>query len=203
MSNFPTEERALIIDTSVVINLHGCTYGAEILSAIPNQVVVPEIVAAELDNERSRRTGEHAFFQSLVDAGNIGIVSLTEAEYKVYEELVSGSPSLDDGEAATVAVAASRKLFPIIDDKKGRNGALSLMAKEEPGWSLDLFRHSAVILSLGEGQALEALFRSLRDARMRIPPDRADEVIALIGVDRAKECKCLPGYKDRFGAGKS
>lgn len=201
MSSFPTEERGLIIDTSVVINLHGCTYGAEILSAIPNQVVVPEIVATELDNERSRRTGEHAFFNNLVDAGSIQIANLTEAEYKVYEELVSGSPSLDDGEAATVAVAASRKLFPIIDDKKGRSGAVSRMAKEEPGWSIDLFRHTAVILRLGEGQALEALFRSLRDARMRIPAHRTEEVIALIGIDRAKECKCLPGYKDRFGSG--
>lgn len=203
MSKFPTEGRGLIIDTSVVINLHACTYGAEILSSIPNEVLIPEVVAAELDNERSRRTGEHAFLNSLVDAGSVQIANLTEAEYKVYEELVSGSPSLDDGEAATVAVAAARKLFPIIDDKKGRNGALSRMAKEEPGWSLDLFRHSSVILKLGEDQALEALFRSLRDARMRIPPERTEEVIALIGVDRAKECKCLPGYKDRFGAGKS
>jgi predicted nucleic acid-binding protein len=202
MSNFPTEERGLIIDTSVVINLHWCTYGAEILSAIPNEVAVPEIVAAELDNERSRRTGEHGFLERLIAAGTVEIVNLTEAEYKVYEELVSGSPSLDDGEAATVAVAVSRNLFAIIDEKKGRRVALSL-TKEEPGCSLDLFRHATILAKLGNEHALEALFRSLRDARMRIATERAEEVIALLGIDRAKECKSLPGYKERFGAGTS
>ncbi len=124
---------------------------------------------------------------------------MTEEEYKVYWELVSGSPSLDDGEAATVAVAASRNLFAIIDDKKGRNGAL-LHTKEEAGWSLDLFRHTTVVAKLGNEQALDALFRSLRDARMRIATERAEEVIALIGIDRAKECKSLPRYKERFRA---
>jgi predicted nucleic acid-binding protein len=199
MSNFPTEERGLIIDTSVVINLHWCTYGAEILSAIPNKVAVAEIVAAELDNERSRKTGEHGFLDSLVNAGTVEIANLTEEEYKVYWELVSGSPSLDDGEAATVAVAASRNLFAIIDDKKGRKGALS-RTKEEAGSSLDLFRHTAVLANLGNMHALEALFRSLRDARMRIATERAEEVIALIGIDRAKECKSLPKYKERIRA---
>ena len=56
----------LVLDTSVLINLHACKYGERILAAIPNDILVPEIVAGELEHETSRRNGEHDFLYSLV-----------------------------------------------------------------------------------------------------------------------------------------
>ncbi|MGY4379505.1 putative nucleic acid-binding protein [Bradyrhizobium sp. i1.3.6] len=44
----------LILDTSVLINLHACKYGERILASIPNDVVVSEIVAGELEHETGR-----------------------------------------------------------------------------------------------------------------------------------------------------
>ena len=41
-------QRPLVLDTSVLINLYACAYGERILAAIPNQVLVPEAVAGEL-----------------------------------------------------------------------------------------------------------------------------------------------------------
>lgn len=31
-----------------------------------------------------------------------------------------------------------------------------------------------------------------------IAPDHADQVISVIGLEQARKCTCLPGYKERF-----
>ena len=96
----------LVLDTSVLINLHACKYGERILSAIPNDILVSKIVAEELDHERSRRNGDHGFLCSLVANGIVTLVDLTEAEYEIFYELTSIAPSLDDGEAGRLLHAA-------------------------------------------------------------------------------------------------
>ncbi|WP_454739714.1 DNA-binding protein [Cupriavidus necator] len=187
-----------ILDTSVLINLHACKYGERILSAIPNDIIVPEIVAGELEHERSRKNGEYSFLQALVADRIVTVVSLTDAEYLMFHDLTSTSPSLDDGEAATIAIAASRKLRPVIDERRGRARASTLLPALAPHWSLDLLRHPTVIATLGVPNAVDALYHALRDGRMRIPSESADDVIALIGVERSRDCTCLPGYRERF-----
>lgn len=97
----------LILDTSVLINLHACKYGERILTAIPNDVVVPEIVAGELEHETSRRNGEHHFLHGLMTDGIVTLATMTDAEYEIFGDLTTASPSLDDGEAATIAIAAA------------------------------------------------------------------------------------------------
>jgi predicted nucleic acid-binding protein len=188
----------LVLDTSVLINLHACKYGERILSAIPNHMVVPQIVAGELEHETSRRNGEYSFLHALVAAGTVTLANLTDAEYEIFHELTSTSPSLDDGEAATIAVAVTRDLLPVVDEKRGRARASVLVKARAPGWSLDLFRHPRTIDVLGDQSAIEALYLALRDGRMRIPSESADAVIALIGMERSRHCTCLPGYRDRF-----
>lgn len=189
------DQLPLVIDTSVVINLHACTYGVHILSAIPNVIIVPQIAAAEL----KEGTNEQLFLQNLVNAGIVTLSELTDDEYEVFGDLISNSPTVDDGEAATIAIAYVRNAFPIIDDRKGRARATGLKASLEPGWSLDLFRHPLVISHLGAPAEVDAVYLALRDGRMRIPIERANDVIALIGDERSIDCKCLPGYRDRYG----
>lgn len=196
-------KEALVLDTSVLINLHACRHGQQILTAIPNHIVVPNIVAGELDHETSRRNGEHGFLRDLAATGQITLVDLTDEEFELFFELTSASPSLDDGEAATIAVAKMRKYLPVIDERRGRGRASGLMTENEPGWSLDLFRHPASIAALGDDASEEALFLGLRDGRMRIAPERVQDVMAIIGEKRARECTCLPGYRklfDKIGA---
>jgi predicted nucleic acid-binding protein len=188
----------LVLDTSVLINLHACKYGERILTAIPNDVVVPEIVAGELEHETSRRNGEHGFLHGLMTDGIVTLATMTEAEYEIFSDLTSTSPSLDDGEAATIAIAAARQLLPVIDERRGRSRASALIQTRTPGWSLDLFRHPTVIAVLGDQPAVEALYLALRDGRMRIPSESGDGVIALIGMERSRDCTCLPGYRERF-----
>lgn len=189
---------SLVLDTSVLINLHACKYGEQIIPVIPNDILVPEIVARELEHETSRRNGEYNFLHALVAAEIVTLVTLTDAEYRIFFDLTSISPSLGDGEAATIAIAVSRSMRPVIDERRGRTMASRLMQSLTPYWSLDLFRHPTVIAALGNQLAIEAVYHALIEGRMRIPAECADDVIALIGMERSRDCTCLPGYRERF-----
>lgn len=187
----------LVLDTSVLINLHASTHGSRILSSMPNDILVPEIVVSELEHETSKNNGEHQFIHDLVATKKVSIVALDECEYAVFESLVSGNPSLDDGEAATIATATIRGCQPIIDERKGRQRAEEFFPVNQLGWSLDLFRHPKVVAELGVTLSTEALYFALYYGRMRIQEAHCDNVVSIIGVQRALECKCLPGYKFR------
>ena len=67
----------LVLDTSVLINLHASKYGEQLLAAIPNDIFVTEIVAGELEHETSRRNGEHGFLYSLVENRTVTLAGLT------------------------------------------------------------------------------------------------------------------------------
>ena len=187
----------LVLDTSVVINLHASTYGNRILKALPNNILVPQTVAAELERESSKITSEGQFLEDLAATGNVRLVPMNEREYRVFENLVSGCPSLGDGEAATISIATCGHHCPIIDERKGRLQARALLSGLPPAWSLDLFRHPHVISALGTNHSVHALYLALREGRMRIHEDHCDHVVSLIGVERALECKSLPGFKMR------
>jgi hypothetical protein len=133
----------------------------------------------------------------------VTVVNMTDAEYLMFHELTSTSPSLDDGEAATIAIAASRQLRPVIDERRGRTRAGTLLPALVPHWSLDLLRHPTAVATLGVQNAVDALYHALHDGRMRIPSESVGDVIALIGVERSRDCTCLPGYRERFLEGQN
>src|SRR3546814_4667260 len=68
----------LVVDTSTVINLHASGHGKAILSALPAEVIVPDVVARELEKETSRSTGESDFVNYLARCGLITIVRSEE-----------------------------------------------------------------------------------------------------------------------------
>ena len=188
----------LVVDTSTVINLHASAHGKAILSALPAEVIVPDVVARELEKETSRSTGESDFVNYLARCGLITIVVMSDDETETFLKLTSISPSLDDGEAATIAIAVSRNLIPVLDERKGRKRAAAMSMLELPWWSLDFFLHRAVRDALGDRNANEALYLALFKGRMRIPLNQADAVIDLIGMECARACTCLPNYRNRF-----
>lgn len=187
----------LVVDTSVLINLHASGRGSKVLDCVPNEILVPEIVVAELEHETSKTQGRHRFVQDLMATCKVRVAALSEPECQVFERLVSGSQSLGDGEAATIAIAAIRILLPIIDERRGRLQAQAHCSGKCPGWSLDVFRHPAVVAALGTSCASDALYLALRDGRMRIHDGHCDYVVSLIGVQHALECTSLPRYKER------
>jgi predicted nucleic acid-binding protein len=191
-SSLTDTQLPLVLDASAMISLHKCSFGAQMLSAIPNKILVPKLVADEFE----RGEGGSVLLARLSEGALIEVTQMSNEEDEIFEKLIT---SLDDGEASTIAIAINRHGLPIIDEKKGRARAQLLEPSLTPGWSLDLFRHAAVISQLGEENAIEALHRSLRLSRMRIPCEKLEEVISVIGESRARQCTCLPNYRERFG----
>lgn len=197
-SSLVDDLRPLVFDTSVLINLYACSYGERILAAIAKAIIVPSVVAGELDHETSGKNAERRFLHTLLARGRVTLSKLTDKENVLFANLVSGSRSLGDGEAATIAIAGNRQLLPLLDDRKARAIAIRVLRGQEPGWSLDLFLHPSVTTALGESTAITALYLALRDGRMRIPVESTKHIIGLLGRERARQCTCLPDYRKLF-----
>jgi predicted nucleic acid-binding protein len=187
----------LVPDTSVLINLHACTFGEQVIRAIPNNIILPERVVAELNHETSHVNGENGFIQQLIRENVVKVVEMDDSAACLFETMIRSPDSLDDGEAATIAVAVSQGFLPVIDERKGRVRAESLMNGRAPAWSLDLLVHPAVQSGLTSDGYIEAVYLALREGRMRIDEERCDAVVQLIGIERAKDCNSLPGFKAR------
>lgn len=196
-SSLDNKPDPLILDTSVLINLHASARGTEILTALPNHVVVPELVAAELEHETSKENGEHRFIQALANGGVVELSALTDSESALYERLVTGGNSLGDGEAATIAMAAARNHIAVVDERRGRKQAGRLVPAGNTAWSIDLILHPIVAKGIGREAQIEAVYLALRDGRMRVHEDHCDQVVDIIGAHRALNCPSLPGYRHR------
>lgn len=202
-SSLADDLSALILDTSVIINLHACSIGDQIIAAIPNDIAVPDIVVQELQHETGRANGEHRFLQDLIALKRVRSLPLSDAAWLVFERLTTATSSLGDGEAATIALAATSGFRPVIDDVKGRKAAELLIRGIAPAWSLDVLLHPEVRNEVGVSASHDAIYNALRIGRMRIDDERCDAVVELIGVERAITCTSLPGYKVRREAWKT
>src|SRR5688572_30708230 len=99
----------LVADTSAVINLNATGCAMDIIRALPNRIVVVDVVAGELDTGRSRGRRDADLLNDLIAAGIVAQVSLGENGEQVFEQLVVGpaAMTLDDGEAATIGYAVA------------------------------------------------------------------------------------------------
>jgi predicted nucleic acid-binding protein len=197
LSCLSDDRTPLVPDTSVLINLHASSFGEQVLAAIPNQIIIPTIVVRELDHETSHANGENGFIQRLISHGVVSVIELDDAAYQIYDTLIQSTGSLDDGEASTIAIASSGGFIPVIDERKGRARATSLMDGRAPAWSLDLLVHPSVQEALPNGGHIEAVHLALREGRMRIQEEHCESVAEMIGLDRAINCTSLPNHKAR------
>lgn len=92
------------------------------------------------------------------------VVSLAESEIETYVSLAS---DIDDGEAATLAVAVNRKLLVATDDKKARRVAVSL-GLPAPLQTTHLLREFCDKAQLSVSESAEML-RRVRDNARYIP----------------------------------
>ena len=111
-----------------------------------------------------------------------------------FQDLVSGpaKDTLDDGEAATMAIAFELNATPPLDERKAARICAEKFAELVVGCSIDIFAHEEIENHLGRGKLVDAAFNALKYGRMRVPPHFIHWVVNLIGQERAKECKSLP-----------
>jgi predicted nucleic acid-binding protein len=162
----------LVLDTSVWINLLATEAMEAILGAVGVQCHAPEQVVAEIT--RHPVTGE-AFPQENHPMRHmspiVSILSLDGPELEIFFEIV-GAPAIDalgDGEAAAIAVAASRGLHLVIDDRKARRILRDRFKHVQTHWTVDLLQAASVVAALGRDKADECFEKALRFGRMHVP----------------------------------
>lgn len=194
-SNFLTDPHTVLVaDASVVINLNATASARAIIGALPNGIVVTENACLELEAGAKNGHDDARQLRELIDIGLVRRAQLGAAAAPVYETLIDGSAfrTLDDGEAATIALAVEAGGVALIDERKAR----SLCATTFPGLTLsctaELLMHGIVAEALGAQGQIDALVSALTLARMRVPSEHLAQVKALIGTERAAMCTSLP-----------
>jgi predicted nucleic acid-binding protein len=187
----------LVVDTSVAINLYATGAGERILSALPNEILVPEIVIRDLDHDHGRKTGEYEFLLELISKGRVKSVKLNDSGWFIFEKLASAASSIGDGEASVIAVASSLGVVPVLDDAKARAYGPIHTRGTLPAWSLDILVHPFVEARLGPDSFADSIYLALQNGRMRIDEERCQPVVELIGIEHALKCPCLPNFKMR------
>ncbi|MGH8984312.1 MAG: hypothetical protein ACRDY6_10625 [Acidimicrobiia bacterium] len=114
ISAFP---RSVPLDACVLINLYATARFAEIAQANGVQFAAVREVASEtfFVGGAAERDRTSADLSGSIESGDLTVLDMTEEEQSTFIELVV---ELDDGEAATLAVAVHRQLPVATDDRR-------------------------------------------------------------------------------------
>ncbi len=187
---------SVIADTSVVINLNATQCAETILDALPNPFLVVTEVMLELESGLQTGRNDAAALDGWHASGRVQIVPLGDTGTRHFFNLVSGpaSQTLDDGEAATIALALETDppAVPLMDERKANRICAHRFADLVTGSTVDLLAQDDVQAALGHDRLASAVFNALYFGRMRVLPHHLDWVVSLIGSDCAKQCESLP-----------
>lgn len=191
------ESTVFVLDASVLINFLGSGAVERLLPALPGSVLIADQTFREVLRDPSGRIPPADIRRALAETGLVEVRSLDDTQALLYLELASAPDPdrLDDGEAATVALAVSCSTIPVLDETKARR----VYRSRFPGHPLEstagLFRR------LNEGERLppddlrSALYQALRQARMQVVPDEREWVIRTLGPELAGHCSSLGRYR--------
>jgi predicted nucleic acid-binding protein len=189
-----TDPAVLIVaDASVMINLNATGCAPEIIRALPNRLVVVDVVPAELESGRARGRQDADRLNDLVAAGLLDIVKLDDAAEQHFESLVVGpaAETLDDGEAATIAFAVAHGALPLIDERKAIRIYAERFASLLIGCTVDILAHPKVLHAIGQDGLADAVANALQISRMRVLSHHVEWVLGLIGPERAAQCTSM------------
>jgi hypothetical protein len=184
--------RAVVLDTSVVLNLLGSGHADRILGALRGRGVVVAVTSREILRHPLMPDATRDPLEPLLAAGLVERLPLPDEALARFLELTGAAPpdDLDDGEAAALATGEAMALPVAVDEAKGRRVAMARLPGVQLLSSGALFFDAEVATALGSELA-DAVFSALMHARMRILPDHDAMVRRLLGPDRVAQCKSL------------
>jgi predicted nucleic acid-binding protein len=183
-----------VLDASVVINLTSSGFASEIINSLPNDILILKTVYDELSRGRSKGRPHADLLDELILGGEITVANLPEEAENCFEDLIVGADSstLDDGEAATIAYSVNTSSVAIIDERKATRICNERFPNLRIGSTIDIFSHDKVSTRLGSQNLSDALFCSLKKARMRVMNHYQQWVIDIVGMERVATCHSLP-----------
>jgi predicted nucleic acid-binding protein len=158
----------LLLDACVAINLAATDRLQQIAQATGVNFTLVRQAAAAVGYLRDMADGQTLLTPiglSQYDSATLEIISLAQAEYSLYVELAR---TVDDGEAATIAIAVKRSLPLATDDRKARRVCAELRLPE-PTRTLAILRSYADAARLPQAQLREILVK-VRDRASFQPP---------------------------------
>jgi len=187
-------EQLLVADASVWINLVAGGRAVDVLCALASPTIIPNIALGELERGRDKGRCAYDGVAPLIAAGYVTVMDLPEEAEDVYLSLVAGrtAQTLDDGEAATLALALHLGATALIDERKAIGIAAARFSNLSVATTTDLLLSTHVRSRLSAEMLAATLFASLTQARMRVPDHLLDEVCECLGPDRARLCLSLP-----------
>ncbi|HZQ25202.1 MAG TPA: hypothetical protein VFA89_20615 [Terriglobales bacterium] len=187
-------QMTIVADASAVINLNASGCARDIIRALPNKFVVPADVVDELEEGRRRGRQDAEMLAALVKDRAVEMVELDDDSGAHFERLVVGpaAMTLDDGEAATIAYAVTHQGLAVIDETKATRLCARIYPSLPVGCTVDILAHSAVLQALGRERLADAVYKALREGRMRVFQRHTRWVLDLIGPERAEGCPSLP-----------
>ena len=189
----PDPEKALVADASVAINVTTSRRAHEIIGAIPNRFLVADVVVSELESGRDRGHKSAEQLKELIDSGLVEVAAMGDVAKNYFMDLVSGpaDSTLDDGEAATIAIALEFDAIPLIDERKARRICGAQYQDIACGCAIDIFAHPATEKALGKAGLALAVLNALQGARMHVWPEHEAWVVSVIGAENAAKCDSL------------
>jgi predicted nucleic acid-binding protein len=167
----PLPRSPLLLDACVVINLTATDRLPHIAKTANVTFTLAHQAAAEVGYLRDLVDGEVTLTPidlGSYDGATLETIALTPAEYPLYVDLAR---TVDDGEAATIAVAAERGIPLATDDRKARRVCIELQLAE-PMRTLGILHSYADMAGLQRAQ-LRRLLVKIRD-RASFQPPRSD-----------------------------
>ena len=181
----------LVLDTSVLLNLLASGRSRLLLQRISVQVVVPAAVINEVTREPLPADEPTEGLDDLLAVGLLTKVDPSDEEVELALGL-AGAPSpddLDDGEAYAIALAVKLKAAIGVDERKARRIIQTRWPDFSCRFSIELFQAAAD--GMDEAEYADLVYSALRLGRMRIPREYREEVVKLIGIERARLCSSL------------
>lgn len=194
VSSLDNIHQPLVLDASVAINLAAAKSRGSILQALPNRILITDVVLDELRGGGCNGHEHYLAIEDLIASEMIQLESMNKAAEEIFQQLVLGptSNTVDDGEAATIAYGVSHNAVTIVDDGKALQISKRLYPSLRLAHSIDIFAHSAVQDKLGRAALAELLYDVFISARMRVLPHHLEWVRELLGPERCSMCKSLP-----------
>ena len=185
-----------IADASVWINLAATARCADILAAQGAPVAIVDVAMRELERGSTNGHGAFAEILPLIQSGQIRVMTMEPADEDLYLSLVAGgtAQTLDDGEAATLVIAARLRGIALIDERKATAIAQQRFPKLDIRSTTDLLFATLPDEGGIVGPLPEALFAALQGARMRVPHHWQARVVEVLGPERARLCHSLPAH---------
>lgn len=191
------DDRLLVLDASVVINLLATGHAPAILAALRVPVLLPEPVLREVENGEQRGHGAATKCRDIPIDGRIAIAQLDSASFPLFMELVSGASatSLGDGEAATIAIAAARRGCAVIDERKANRLLAARFRQIARATTIDVLSHTLVSSRLGKTTLASAVSSAVAEARMHVTDAQFGWVAKTIGTSQVTSMSSLRRFR--------